>query len=106
MADHFTIKADGSWEFKGEDSRLRDHTRNQVTWRIWNPISRQFEWQTMDKVYCFNCGADGGYCARSSPLIKYICDKCWDLNCWNGRFIPMLPREEWCWRNGLPPPKD
>jgi len=103
MADHFEIKSDGSWVFHGEDSRLRDRTRNQVTWRIWNPITKQFEWQTMDKVYCFNCGADGGYSSRSSACVKYICDKCFELPCWDGRFIPMLPEEEFRWRNGLPP---
>lgn len=106
MSDEFHIKADGSWEFKGEDSRLRDHTRNQVTWRIWNPISQQFEWQTMDKVYCFNCGADGGYCARNSPYIAYFCDKCWEKGQDPARWVPMTPHEEWCWRNNLPAPKD
>lgn len=103
MSDEFHIKADGSWEFKGEDSRLKDRTRNQVTWRIWNPIAQAFQWQTMDKVYCFDCGADGGYSSRNSPMIRYICQKCWDKGCWNQQFIPMLPMEEHRWRNGLSP---
>jgi hypothetical protein len=106
MAEHFTIKPDGSWEFHGEDSRLKDHTRNQVTYRIWNPLKQQFEYQTMDKVYCYNCGADGGYSSRNSPCIKFICDKCISVPGFDQRFIPMNPNEEWAWRNGRPDPNE
>jgi hypothetical protein len=106
MADRFEIKADGSWEYHGEDSRLRDRTKNQVTWRIWNPIKQQFEWQTMDKVYCRDCGADGGYSSRSSACVVYFCDKCWEAARQFPQYIPMLPTEEWRWRNGLPAEED
>lgn len=105
MSDYFEIKPDGSWVFHGEDSRLRDRTRNQKEFTIWNPSTRRMERRWGDHCYCYNCGADGGYSARESPCVKFICDKCATLPCWNGRFIPMLPEEEWCWRNGLPPPK-
>lgn len=106
MSDEFHIRADGSWEFKGEDSRLKDRTRNQVTWRIWNPIAQEFQWQTMDKVYCRDCGTDGGYSSRNSPAVFYLCPKCADKPGHKMDWVPMLPHEEWCWRNGLPPPKD
>lgn len=105
--DYFTIKADGSWEYHGEDSRLRDHTRNQVTYRIWNPLSQRFEWQTMDKVYCKNCGADGGYSSRYSAMVVYFCDRCWETyGKEQANLKLMLPTEEWRWRNGLPPEED
>ncbi len=54
----------------------------------------------MDKVYCMNCGADGGYSARTSFMVKYLCDKCY-AKC-PADFLPMTPDQEYRWRNGLP----
>ena len=101
MAESIHIKADGSWVFDGEDSRLkRSREEKQVTYRIWNPLTQQFEYQTMDKIYCMNCGADGGYSARTSFMVKYLCDRCYE-KC-PADFLPMTPDQEYRWRNGLP----
>lgn len=105
MAESIHIKADGSWVFDGEDSRLkRDREAKQVTYRIWNALEKRFEYQTMDKVYCMNCGADGGYSARIAWMVKYLCDLCYAKQPKDGSFIPMLPEEEAAWRMGLKEP--
>ena len=101
--DEFHIKPDGSWEFKGEDSRLRDHSRNQQQFKIWNPLLQRWESHWGDHVYCRDCGADGGYCSQNLPAITYFCDKCWPAASQFSHYIPMLPHEEWRYRNGLPP---
>ncbi len=102
MSDRIEIKPDGSWIFHGEDSRLRDPGKNEVTnYRVWNPLEKKFEYRVMHRVYCLNCGADGGLTARTALYVKYICDKCFEVQ-QPADFIPMLPEEEVRWRHGLP----
>lgn len=104
MSDKFHIKPDGSWVFEGEDSRLKNHREDhQVTYKVWDAMKRAFEIKVMDKVYCRNCGADGGLSARTAPYVSYLCQKCWDKGTQAG-FIPMLPDEEAAWRMGLKDP--
>lgn len=99
--DKIIIKPDGSWEFRGEDSRLtRSREAKQVSWKIFNPLTGKSEWAILDKVYCFNCGCDGGVSARSAPYVRYFCEKCWE-KAPKDRFIPMPPDEEYRWRMGL-----
>lgn len=101
MSDRIEIKRDGSWVFHGEDSRLK-HSRedHQVTRRIWNPLTRRHEYQVLDKVFCMNCGADGGLSARTAVYVRYLCDDCYNKGD-NYGFVPMAPDEEFRWRNGL-----
>jgi hypothetical protein len=100
--DKMVIKPDGSWEFRGEDSRLtRGREAKQVTWKIKNPLTGKSEWATMDRVYCMNCGADGGVSARSATYVRYFCQACWPKIQSTGQFIPMATDEEFRWRNGL-----
>lgn len=100
----FEIKADGEWVFKGEDSRLRDPEKNAVpNYRIWNPLTRRFEYQTLHRVYCRACGKDGGLSARTATYVVYLCDDCYRTN-QDPNFIPMPPDEEIAWRNGLKAP--
>ncbi len=76
MSDRIEIKPDGSWIFHGEDSRLRDPGKNEVTnYRVWNPLEKKFEYRVMHRVYCLNCGADGGLTARTALYVKYICEE-------------------------------
>ncbi len=91
MSDKITIKPDGSWEFHGEDSRLRRHREDHQVIGLHG--------QMMDKVYCMDCGADGGYSSRTAVSVHYLCDKCFEKP--HPSFIPMLPDEEIRWRNGL-----
>lgn len=89
----------------GEDSRLRRGREDkQVTYRVFNPILGKFEYRVMDKVYCKNCGTEGGYSAREALYIVYFCDDCWEKN-QDPSFILMPPDEEIRWRNGLAPVK-
>ena len=107
MSEHFIIKPDGSWEFKGEDSHLRDRTRNQKTWRMWNPFTRRFEWQTVSPTYCKNCGKEWGYSSRHSAMVVVFCDNCWEkVGKEQANLKLMTPAEEWRWRNGFPPEED
>src|SRR5271163_2237256 len=102
MADRIEIKPNGEWVFHGEDSRLRDPEKNALVGQhIWNAITQQFEYQTLYKVYCKNCGADGGLSARTAVYVNYLCDKCFESNT-DPDFSPMPPDEEVRWRNGLP----
>lgn len=106
MAESIEIKPDGSWVFHGEDSRLKNGREDkQVTYRIWNALSKQFEYQTLDKIYCMNCGCDGGFSARTAVYVKYLCDKCFETSK-PDNFCPMPPDEEYRWRMGLPPKTD
>lgn len=105
MADHVEIKPDGSWVFHGEDSRMRDPEKNAIpNYHIWNPISQEFEYRTVYRVYCMNCGKEYGVTARQSVFVKAICDDCWTVE-QPPDFIPMTPDEEYRWRMGLPDPK-
>jgi hypothetical protein len=111
MSGQFHIQPDGSWTYDGEDSQLRDKRRNQVTWRIWNPFTEQFEWKTMNPTYCRNCGVHTGYTNRECAYIVDFCNPCFNSSSVQaeistGKLIPQLPDEEWRWRNGLPPPED
>ena len=102
MADSISINADGSWEFHGDDSRLKNSREDkQKTYRIWNALTKQFEYQTMDRVFCFSCGADGGLSARTAVYVKYLCDDCFKKYPAD-EFIPMTADEEYRWRMGLP----
>jgi hypothetical protein len=104
MANSWEIKADGSWIFHGGDdgdSRLRDPEKNALpNVRLWNAITRQFEYRVMYKVYCRSCGADGGLACREATYVIYLCDDCYKDN-QDPNFVPMPPDEEIRWRNGI-----
>jgi hypothetical protein len=52
------------------DSRLNRWKKGEKLGSV-GPINRAI-WEP---CYCFNCGADGGYVTRNTPII-YICDQC------------------------------
>lgn len=116
MSQSIEIRADGSWVFHGGDdgdSRLRDPEKNAIpNYRLWNPLwinpatglkEGRYEYQTVHRVYCRSCGADGGISARTSVYIVYYCEKHAQTD---PNFIPMPPDEEFRWRQGLPPRSD
>lgn len=107
MAQGIEIKADGSWVFHGGDdgdSRLRDPEKNAIpNYRVWNPIEKKFEYQTLHRVYCRACGKDGGVSARTAVYVVYLCDDCYRTN-QDPNFVAMPTDEEFRWRQGLPPP--
>ena len=103
MPDHIEIKSNGEWVFHGEDSRLkRGREDKQWTGKFWNQLTQQFEWGVLDRIYCMNCGTDGGLSARTAVYVKYLCDDCFK-RCKPENFSPMPPDEEYRWRMGLPP---
>ena len=106
MSQNIHVRADGSWEFtygNDGDSRLRDPEKNAVpNYRVYNPITGTFDYQTLYRVYCRNCGVDGGLSARTAVYVVYLCDDCFPKN-QDSNFIPMPSDEEVRWRQGLPP---
>lgn len=109
MANSIEIKPDGSWVFHGGDdgdSRLRDPEKNAVpNYRLWNPLTNRYEYHTLYKVYCRNCGKEEGFAARQAVYIVYFCDDCWAKN-QDPNFVLMPPDEEYRWRQGLKPDED
>ncbi len=105
MAQSIEIKEDGSWVFHGGDSgdsRMRDPEKNAIpNYRIWNPISGQFEYQTVYRTYCRACGKETGISARQAVYVVYLCDDCYATN-QDPSFVAMPPDEEFRWRQGLP----
>ena len=68
--DEVKIDNNGIWTFEGEDSRLRREREEKQIQGILG--------QYMDRVFCLNCGVDGGFAMKSSLFVKYLCDNCAD----------------------------
>jgi hypothetical protein len=49
----------------------------------------------MAKVYCVNCGKDGGAVTAESPIL-YLCETCAEK--YGGFALPEIPEEEIKWR--------
>ena len=103
MSDKVVIKPDGSWEFQGEDSRMRNPSFGEkVNYRVPNPLTGKSEYRVMHRVFCMNCGADGGLSAREASFVMFLCDDCYNSGTdWSKKFCPMLPDEEYAWRQGI-----
>ena len=93
MSDKVIIRNSGEWLFSGEDSRLRREREEKQVQGILG--------QYMDRVYCLNCGADGGMAMKSSLFVKYLCDNCADKfgpELANHGLVQMPESEEIHWR--------